>query len=267
MERLKRFADAVEKYIVPATYPVAVKLLKREDEIPEKIKRPKRDFGQPIVPCQGSGLARRQGLSIAMLKEDFSLDCALGAIVFGILKPPKWLVEGNLVYGMAAETREAAINLDKDLFCFEHGKYTGVLFSPVRQATFDPDMVMIYCNSAQAMHLVCAARYEDGYPLTPRINARCVCSASIVQTVQTGKCQVSIPCAGDRVYAFTKDDEILFSAPFNRLDGITKGLKALAKARTPSDLIMRTYLGIKSPYANRYEKLREITEQQLSNLE
>lgn len=264
METLKKFAEAVEKYVAPATSPVAVKLLKRKKEIPEKAKRPKRDFGQPIVPCQGSGLARRQGFCVAMLKEDFSLDCPTGMILFGIVKPPKWWLEGNLTYGMQAETREAAINLAKAYFRFEPGKYIGVLYCPTKEAKLDPDMVMVYCNSEQAMHLIGAARYEDGYPLTPHITASAVCSTSVVQTVQTGKCQLSIPCGGDRAHAFAKDAEIVFSAPFDRLDGISRGLKAIARVTTPSDLIMRINLGIKSPYSKRYEKLREILEQQLA---
>jgi len=218
--------------VAPATYPVAVKLLKDEKEIPDEAKRPKRDFGQPIMPCQGSGLARLQGVSIAMLREDFDLDCPTAMIVFGIVKPPKWWLEGNLTYGMVAETREAAINLAKAYFRFEPGEYNGLLFSPARETTFDPDLVMTYCNSAQAGRLVGAARYKDGYPLNPHITASAVCSASIVQTVQTGKCQLSIPCVGDRAHAFAKDDEIVFSAPFNRLTGITSGLEAINKVTT-----------------------------------
>lgn len=262
METLKKFAEAVEKHLVPATYPVAVKLLKHEKEIPEKAKQPKRDFGQPIVPCQGSGLARRQGLSVAMLKEDFSLDCLTAIILFGIVRPPKAWLDGDFV--TYAETREAAINNVKSFFRFEPGKYIGVLFSPVREATFDPDMVMVYCNSAQAMRMVRAARYEDGYPLIPRITASAVCSASVIQTVQTGNCQLNIPCGGDRAHAFARDDEIVFSAPFNRLEGIARGLEAIAKVTTPSDLIMRIHLGIKNPYyEKRHEQLREILKQEL----
>lgn len=263
METLKDFAEAVDRHVGPATYPVAVKLLKCLEELPEKAKRPKRDFGQPLMPCQGSALARRQGLSIAMIKEDFSLDCSCGLIVFGIVNSNKLLKKLHIMYGLESETPEAAINREKALFRLEYGKYIGVLFSPVREANFKPDMVMIYCNSAQAMSLIGAARYDDGYPLTPRITGSAVCSASIVQTVHTGKCGLSIPCDGDRVNAFAKDDEIVFSTPFKSLGSITRGLEAIAKAGTPSDPIMRIHFGMKSPLAKQYEQLRYSIEQQL----
>ncbi len=265
METLIKFAEAVEKYVAPATNPVAVKLLKYKKEIPENAKRPKRDFGQPIVPCQGSGLARRQGFSIAMLKEDFNPGCPTGLILFGLVEPPQWWLEGNLDQGLVAETREAAINIGKSYFRLEPGKYIGVLYSPVSATTFNPDMVMIYCNSAQAMKLVLAAKYEDGQPLTPHIIASAICSTSVLQTIQTGKCQLNIPCAGDRSLAFAKDDEIVFSAPINKLDGITKGLESINKATAPSDLIMRLLLNKKSPFLKRYEHLRELVEQKLAS--
>jgi uncharacterized protein (DUF169 family) len=257
---LKEFCKAVAEHVNSSAYPIAAKLLSMDERIPKAAKRPKKDFGQPIMPCQGSALARRQGLSIAMLKEDFSLDCGLGPIVFGLVKPPKWWLEGNLVHGLLTKTREASVNLDKTMFRLETGKYSGVLFSPICKTDFVPDVVIIYCAPAQAAKLVEAARYEDGNPLTTQITARAVCSTSIVQAIQTGKCQISIPCGGDRANAFAGDNEIVFSTPLAKLKGITEGLETIARSSDPSDPILRTCLGIKSPYANRYRELRRYIE-------
>jgi uncharacterized protein (DUF169 family) len=262
MSRLIRFAEAIDKYVGLSTYPVAVKLLKTEAGLPINVKRPHNDFGQPIIPCQGSGLARRKGYSIAMLENDFSIDCPVSLILFGIVKPPQYWLDGNHNYQTTAETREAAINQVDALFRFKHKEYRGVVFSPLRAASYNPDVILAYCNSMQALHLVRAARYEDGRPLTPHIMASAVCSTSVVQTVQTGRCQLSIPCGGDRSRAFAKDDELVFSIPYTKLDSMIKGLETIADVNAPSDPILQIRLGIKTPYSRRSEKLKTLIAQE-----
>ena len=259
---LYKFAEKVEKHVHPASLPIKVKLLESEKDIPKKALRPKKDLDCQITPCHAWGLTCRQSLSIAMLKEDFNLDCGSALIIFGLIKPPKWWIEGNLAYGQFAGTREAAVNMEKSVFRFEPGKYIGLAFSPLRKTDFDPDMVMLYCNSVQAMLLVNAAIYEDGNPLDTTISARNVCSDTIVQTIQTGKCQVSIPCAGDHLHGLAKDYEIIFSAPSHKLNSIMRGLDSVSRARAgdyKGETSIR--LGKKSPVLMRYKKLREIIEE------
>lgn len=65
----KEFTNAVESYIRPATFPVMAKLLKLEEPLPEKAKRPWRDMKIQIATCQAIAMARRYGWTIALGEE------------------------------------------------------------------------------------------------------------------------------------------------------------------------------------------------------
>jgi len=45
----KTFTREIETHIRPASFPVAAKLLKPEESVPEKAKRPRRDFNIQIA--------------------------------------------------------------------------------------------------------------------------------------------------------------------------------------------------------------------------
>ena len=47
----------------------------------------------------------------------------------------------------------------------------------------------------------------------------------VVPVIQSGKCQVSIPCRGDRYAAMAGDDEMIFTVPRGRLEDLIMGLR------------------------------------------
>ncbi len=207
-------------------------MLKRGDKVPAGAKRPVRDLGGRLVPCQAFYLSRRRGITVAMLADDFDTDsCPLGSIAFGMAPPVGVWADGEISHGVYAKTKKAARAMEKNVFRFRPGEYAGLISAPLSKARFAPDLVMVYCNSAQAMSLAAASRWDDGLPLDTRVSARAVCSDSVVQTVQTGRCQVCIPCGGDRIKAHAGKNDIVFTAPARKLGVIAEGLEGLARAR------------------------------------
>jgi uncharacterized protein (DUF169 family) len=95
MADLKSLDQALNTYIRPLTFPLAIKMLKSEEEIPERTKRPLKQMGKKIAICQGIGMARKYGWTVAMGKED--MHCSLGAAPFGFFKNIDFFEEGNLV--------------------------------------------------------------------------------------------------------------------------------------------------------------------------
>lgn len=254
MRILNKLSSAMETHIRPATLPIAIKMLESEEEIPDNMKRPRKDLGVQLIPCQATYLSRKHEIPLAMLREDFNIDlCAPGSIIFGIVQPIDWWKEGNVSYGIYTRTRKAAVTMERNVFRFKYRRYVGFLTSPLKKAMFEPDMVMLYCNSEQAMVLAAASRYDDGLPITTTISARDVCSDSIVQTIKTGKCQVCIPCRGDRSNAYAGADEIVFTAPPKKLQTIIEALKDTSKARSPA--IMRVLGKKESTSERKYKEL------------
>ena len=56
--------------LVLRTYPIAIKMLKSESEIPEGSVRPKKDLGEHYSTCQAFGIVRHRGTKLAMFIED-----------------------------------------------------------------------------------------------------------------------------------------------------------------------------------------------------
>jgi len=64
------YGEEIERGLRLKTFPLALKLLQKEGDIPKGAKRPLRDFGHHLSLCQTYQISRREGTTIAMLKED-----------------------------------------------------------------------------------------------------------------------------------------------------------------------------------------------------
>ena len=106
MHHWKLFEQAVDRYVKPRTSPVALKMLKSEADIPKSAQRPLKDLGHRVALCQGFAYARRNGITLAMLREDQY--CPLGVIVLGLVEPHKFWLEGNTNLQRYTKTSEAA---------------------------------------------------------------------------------------------------------------------------------------------------------------
>ena len=223
MDALGKFIIAIQKYVRPETYPVAVKLIKDRKEIPGDIPTVKNQLGVMMALCQGWGKARFNGESIAMLKEDIS--CPVALFTLGLADPPKTWSEGDLYFNWYTPKRKAAENFANAMYKLPKGKYAGVVMAPTHTANFKPDVVIVYCNPAQLMRLLSAALSREGGRFENSIFPPGVCTDLIAPVIQTGKCRFGIPCFGDRKYESTSNDELVFSTPFAKLEEICEGLK------------------------------------------
>jgi uncharacterized protein (DUF169 family) len=65
------YGEELEKLLMLRTSPIAVKMLEKEEDIPEGAVRPMKDYGYHIAQCQAFAMSRRgRKATIAMLKED-----------------------------------------------------------------------------------------------------------------------------------------------------------------------------------------------------
>ena len=157
---MERLAEAIDKYIRPGTYPVAVRLLRRDEEVPAGYVEPAQAYGQRIALCQAVFLARRMGAYTVVAEEDQA--CPIGHIVMGFVEPPAYWLEGD--FDLAAgrtSTLEAGAVMAGSVFRFQPGEYSRVAVAPLHTAKFDPDLVLVYCNTLQATMLGMGARHGD----------------------------------------------------------------------------------------------------------
>lgn len=181
-------------------------------------------------------MSRRYGMSIAMLKED--MWCPEPVIGYGLVEPPKYFLDGHNRYPKGVETLKAGANWAREFPRLKVGKYVGVVSAPLMMANFEPDLVMIYCNSAQLLRLLLGIAYKDGRDITSRLSGHAACVYSVVPAIQTGQCQVSIPCGGDRGRAGAQDDEMIFTVPRKKLDDLMLGLEQEGTGKIPTPFSM-----------------------------
>jgi uncharacterized protein (DUF169 family) len=221
----RRYATQIEKQIRLKTYPLGIKMLRSEEDIPQGFMRPRRDTGHCLSTCQAFALSRMSGAKIAMLKED--MWCYLPVIGYGIAPPPREFLDGRNRYplGDDATPLSAAFWASKQFPRFKTGKYIGVASAPLANANFDPDLVIIYSNSLQLTILLHGIAYNNGRDIPTTLSRTAACVYSVVCPLREHRCWVSIPCMGDRRRAMAGDDEMIFSLPANQIEDLVIGLR------------------------------------------
>lgn len=219
----KELGEAILKHIRPDTFPVGIKIVKNEADLPSRAKRPGSDLGERITICQAVAYARRYGWTIAMDGEDLS--CPIAKVAFGYKPALDYYTDGNLVCGMYTKDFESAKKTEADvpkLSAEESGYYVAF---PLDRAPMNPDVVVVYANSAQVMRLVAGMLYQRGGSIPSTFSSRADCADIAIRTMQTGQPQVILPCYGDRVFAQTQDHEMAFSFAFKDAQELVEGLE------------------------------------------
>ena len=91
ISEFNKYGEELEKILILRTSPIAVKMLEKEADIPKGAIRPKKDRGYHLAQCQAFALSRREGMTVAMLKEDNW--CPTSVIAYGLEKKPESLAE------------------------------------------------------------------------------------------------------------------------------------------------------------------------------
>ena len=224
---LQEYGNKIETNLRLNTFVLAIKLLKNKKEISSNAKRPKKDFGYHLSLCQAFAISRREGTPFAMLKED--MWCFEPVVGLGLAKAPQYFLEGNNRFPGTARTLEVGKNWAQSFPHFELGKYEGIAFAPLSKTTFEPDLIILYCDSAQLTQIMIAINWIDGNDINCRLSGHAGCVYSIVPTVRNNQFQVSVPCIGDRKRAMAQNDEIIFSSPIKKVKDLVTGLEALEK--------------------------------------
>jgi uncharacterized protein (DUF169 family) len=206
------------------TYPVAVRLIGPDEEVPEGAVSPRLMFGSEIPACLAYTHCRRTGVSFFLTKDDIA--CKPIVVYFGLdaLADPDdlyraWETHAGYKRNMEKEkeSREADVKLEP----FE---FKGLAISPLHRTIVEPHLAMIFCSPLVLSHLILAATY-DGENIVSNFNGmESSCKEGIIRTYRTNACQVVAPGMGDRVMAGVQDHEMIFSMPESRFRPILEHL-------------------------------------------
>jgi len=243
IEEFRSYGKEIDDLLRLDSFTVAVKMIRDMEEIPAEAVRPKRDLNQHIAQCQAFALTRREGKTVAMLKEDHW--CYAPVIGYGLVEQPDFFKKGGLYdhqFDDDPEIREALggtgskflghflekPELAKNMTfpCFEAGKYIGCLTAPLRSTTFEPDVVFVYSNNAQLRNILMAIKYKEGIHVTSEFDPIDSCIYSLVPLVE-GKqdYMITIPDPGEQERALTDENKIIFSLTREKVRVLVEGLR------------------------------------------
>ena len=103
-----------------------------------------------------------------------------------------------------------------------------VLYAPLADATFEPDVVLV-CGNAKQMMLLAEAAQADGGPAATSMMGRPTCAA-IPAVMQSGRNATSLGCIGNRVYTSLSDDDLYFAIAGPRIKGLLEKLATIVRA-------------------------------------
>jgi uncharacterized protein (DUF169 family) len=248
----KEFNAVIERHIRPITFPVAVRISK-DTGMPDQYRRATKIFGHRINICQGLSIARRYGWTIGFLKDD--MGCAVSMLIFGFYEDPEFIKKGEIIYPGFTKTLEAGAIIQSLQPKAPVGSIGSIVIGPLDRADFDPDLVLVYGTPAQIIRLVQSALYRDGGTIESRFSGRCACAQEFIYPFFHQQCNVIIPAQGERVYALTADDEIVFTIPAKHIESVAEGIEETHKsgaAKFPTP-----FFGLQSlpSFPKRYEAL------------
>jgi uncharacterized protein (DUF169 family) len=199
--------EELEKLLILRTSPLAVRMLETEADIPVGAVRPKKDQGIHIAQCQAFAMSRRQKLTVAMLKED------------------NWCFAALIAYGLVDRPDDPEFQRFVSFPTFERDKYIGIVSGPLRTANFEPDIVIIYANTAQLRNLLIPTHFIGK---EARVNSHFfppACAYQIVPVMADGQLMVTLPDPGDYTRALAGEDEIILSVPKDKIGMLVEGVR------------------------------------------
>jgi uncharacterized protein (DUF169 family) len=199
-----RYGEELENLLGLLTSPIAVKMLEKEADIPEGAIRPKKDRSYHLAQCQAFAMSRREKTTVAMLKED------------------NWCPGAVISYGLVPRPDDPA-RAQNTGDCFEYGKYIGILTAPLKKAAFEPDVVIIYCDTNQLRIMLLSLKMGDR-PLVKSNFFPFSCSNSVVPVMLNGEYWINLPDPGEYTRALTITGEMMFSVPRDKLAGLVENL-------------------------------------------
>lgn len=105
-----------------------------------------------------------------------------------------------------------------------------IWIAPYHLADFEPDIVLVYGNSAQVTRLAQGYAYYTGDGVKSNTLGRLACASYINKVFVTQEPAIVIPGGGERVFGSTQDDELVFAVPAKFLETTARGVEAVHKA-------------------------------------
>jgi len=217
--RNKEYAEVMKDVMKLRYEPVAVKLVRADEDFPEGYENPE---GQ-MSHCQ-SVFRAKNGECIRMPLECHN--CMVGASALGMVETSEKIASGEFHAGIGMHDSTAAASkmiTDRKIVPF---KTKGTVVCPLKDADCTPDVVAIDDIPERIYWIVPLTTAEKGgrveFSTSP---FQCACEDLVAVPVCTGGPNISLGCFGCRKKTDMKPDEMACGIPYAMIPSYVEHLK------------------------------------------
>jgi uncharacterized protein (DUF169 family) len=201
--------------------PVAIKLVLREEDLPDNLDK----IDSKMRHCEMVQKASH-GDSFYATSEDQM--CKGGAAAIGADEAPEKLKTGEFYYELGRFSSIGAAKRTLDSIPKIDLRTYATAYSPLEKVNFDPDVILIICNPAQAMKLAQALVYTLGGRVEADFSGiQSFCADAVAGPFMRKQANITLGCSGSRQYAGIKDDEVMVGLNGENIGCVVNALDAL----------------------------------------
>lgn len=217
----KEYADVIEENVKLTCSPVAVKLIKSEDEVPEGIDL----IDEKIRHCE---MIRRASYGEKFYSTLAEQKCQGGAAAVGLREMPPKVASGEQYYNLGRfKTLEIAKSTTDALSVIKDPQW-GILYAPLSEANFQPDVVVILSEPVAAMKIAQTIVYNNGEKVRPNFaGIQSLCGDAVATPYLEKGINITMGCDGSRKEADVKDNELAIGINGEKLEEVVESLKAI----------------------------------------
>lgn len=215
-------AEKLVKYLDLKYEPVAVKVIKKGDPIPEGYSEPEKNLRH----CQ-SIMKARKGESFVVPASKHA--CVVGGSSLGILETPDKVAAGEFHHNLGMfDSPEAAAEMIAQRPAFEPGSRIATVVGPLKDAKVEPDVVILVDRPETIYWIIPASTFYKGGRVSFNTAAfQATCADTTIVPTLTGEINLSLGCFGCRRSTDIEDDEMLVGIPFGKIEEILSALEKI----------------------------------------
>ena len=221
LETNQKYSKVIEDNVKLTCKVVAVKLLASENNLPEGYDL----VDKKVRHCE---MVRKASLGERFYSTIEEQTCLGGAGAIGLRDMPPKLASGEKYFELGRfkdlETAKAAtekLSVIKE-------RYWGIVYSPLDEATFTPDVVLIITEPVGGMKLAQSIVYSSGDKVNPNFaGIQSLCGDALANPFITDGVNFTLGCDGSRKAADIKDNEMTIGISGKKIAEVISNLEAI----------------------------------------
>lgn len=221
LEKNKKYCEVIESKIKLDAKPVAMKLIKTEEDLPEGYEL----IGEKIRHCE---MVRKASLGDKFYSTIDEQMCLGGAGAIGLRDMPEKLANGEKYLSLGRfQDLETAKSLTAELSIIKDRSW-GITYAPLDEADFEADIIQVITEPVGGMKLAQSIVYKTGKKIEPSFaGIQSLCGDAFSNPYLSKGVNFTLGCDGSRNAADIKDNEMTVGISSDMIDEVISGLESI----------------------------------------